>query len=1086
MVMGGPYLLPNDRSCFLVGGVLKSAHMLKIICVLTFLALPPLALPGQTKAASGDTAQEAAVIQQLDSRVRYENDGTGVHETTAVIKIQSQAGVERYGQLVFGYSSATEKLDVNYVRVRKPDGQVVETSASNAQDFALEVLRSAPMYSDYRERHVTVSGLRPGDVLEYRTTTHIVTPLATGEFWYEHRFPSQVAVTRASLEIDVPKARDLKIKSPKRKYATAEAGDRRTYSWVVENIVPDRKEKERDDAEQAEDESDDESPDVQLTTFKDWQQVARWYAKLQGERVVVDETIQKKAAELTRGTTMPLEKAQKIYDYVAKDIRYVSLSFGVGRFQPHAAPEVMQGGYGDCKDKHTLLSALLRAAGIQSYPVLIDSSRKLDEEVPSPAQFDHVNTIARIDKDWVWLDSTSEVAPFALLLYPLRDKQAVMASDDANGGLRRTPATAPGKSSVSFSSDGKVSESGALDSTVTLSAQGDGAVYLRMAFRSTPQADWKRLAEYYALGQGMRGKVSNVEVMELEDTTKPFRMVYKYHEDTYIPVPATAATFFPLPALSLPRLRKPKPPEQLDLGPAMELHDKAHLQFAANYTLKLPPEVTLSRDYANYSLTYKFANGALDADRTLLVKVSKLPASRRSDVQSLRSVAMNYSEQSISVDARSLSTGGVKAKAAQGGETPAELRKAGARALQQRDFKTAADVFKQLVDQDPKSDDGWDSLGRAYAGLSNHADALVAYRKQVEVNPFHKRAYNDLGAELQRQGKYEEALEAYAKQLANVPVDRVARKYHGLLLVQLKRDKEAVTELEAADQASPDDPAIELALAQLYAGNGSVEKSRALMKTVIGSSTPAPDGDLFAAALRDDINPDETVSDAKNIVDTMGEQFESGEYDENSPEVGPAMYFLALEWARMGWAKCLKGDRLEGLRFLDSAWLLSQSGTLANRIARTYQKAGDMAHAKSYYLLAAAAGGSELEISRAELKKLAPAGDPGKGQAELLQMRTVKLPGLTIKSGQAEFALVFSGSNKAERAVFVEGDSSFHEAEQALLNATFNIAFPDYSSLKIIRRGVLSCAAPTGCAVVLKPIENASLGLAGATQAARQ
>jgi tetratricopeptide (TPR) repeat protein len=316
-------------------------------------------------------------------------------------------------------------------------------------------------------------------------------------------------------------------------------------------------------------------------------------------------------------------------------------------------------------------------------------------------------------------------------------------------------------------------------------------------------------------------------------------------------------------------------------------------------------------------------------------------------------------------------------------------------------------------------------------------------------------------------------------------VDRVARKYHGLLLAQLKRDKEAVTELEAADQASPDDPAIELALAQLYAGNGGVEKSRALMKTVIGSSTPAPGGDLFAAALRDDINPDETVSDAKNIVDTMGEQFESGEYDENSSEVGPAMYFLALEWARMGWAKCLKGDRMEGLRFLDSAWLLSQSGTLANRIARTYQKAGDMAHAKSYYLLAAAAGGSELEISRAELKKLAPAGDPGRGQAELLQMRTVKLPGLTIKSGQAEFALVFSGSSKAERAVFVEGYSNFHEAEQALLNATFNVAFPDYSSLKIIRRGVLSCTA-TGCAVMLKPIENASLGLAGATQAARQ
>ena len=80
---------------------------------------------------------------------------------------------------------------------------------------------------------------------------------------------------------------------------------------------------------------------------------------------------------------------------------------------------------------------------------------------------------------------------------------------------------------------------------------------------------------------------------------------------------------------------------------------------------------------------------------------------------------------------------------------PQELRKAGDKALQQRDFQTAAEIFKRMVEVDPKSAEGWDSLGRAYAGLSNHADAIGAYRKQVEANPFNKRAYNDLGAELQ-------------------------------------------------------------------------------------------------------------------------------------------------------------------------------------------------------------------------------------------------------------------------------------------------------------------------------------------------
>ena len=60
---------------------------------------------------------------------------------------------------------------------------------------------------------------------------------------------------------------------------------------------------------------------------------------------------------------------------MARNVRYVSISLGVGRYQPHSASDVLQNGYGDCKDKHTLLSAMLRAEGIQSYPVLIGSAR---------------------------------------------------------------------------------------------------------------------------------------------------------------------------------------------------------------------------------------------------------------------------------------------------------------------------------------------------------------------------------------------------------------------------------------------------------------------------------------------------------------------------------------------------------------------------------------------------------------------------------------------------------------------------------------------------------------------------------------
>ena len=148
---------------------------------------------------------EAAVFQKILNRARFENDGTAVEESEAVVSIQSQAGVKEFGQLIFGYSSGTEKLDIEYVRVRKPDGQVVVTPQSTAQDFAPDVLKEAPMYSDYRQRHISVAGLRPGDTLEYRTVTRTITPLAGANFWYEHTFPKGVVVNEDRLEIDVPK-----------------------------------------------------------------------------------------------------------------------------------------------------------------------------------------------------------------------------------------------------------------------------------------------------------------------------------------------------------------------------------------------------------------------------------------------------------------------------------------------------------------------------------------------------------------------------------------------------------------------------------------------------------------------------------------------------------------------------------------------------------------------------------------------------------------------------------------------------------------------------------------------------------------
>ena len=1015
---------------------------------------------------NSDSLQEAVVIDQISNRIRYDADGTGEHVVSTVIRVQSEAAVRELGQLIFGYNSGFETLTVDYVRVRKASGEVLPTPSTSLQDFAPEILKSAPMYSDYREKHVSVVGLRPGDILEYQTTTHINSALVPGEFWYEHSFPKNVVVHEARLEVDVPKLRDIHLRSPEKKYESKEIGDRRVYTWVVHDIIPDRKPKK-----QAFDFSSEQTrPDVQLTTFNDWQQVAHWYAKLQGQQVVTDDAIRKKADELTRGSTTPTDKAQRLYDFVARNIRYVSLSFGIGRYQPHTSTEVLQNGYGDCKDKHTLLAALLRAEGIQSYPVLIHHDVKLDPDVPSPAQFDHVITAALLGKgkDLTWLDSTTEVAPFGLIMYSLRNKQALLAADDSIAGLHRTPSDSPVKNTELLSIDGKFSETGTLDATVELTATGDSDYPLRMEFRSIPQPNWERFVDLIAKAWALPGEVSDVKLSALEDTSKPFHLHFKIHNDQYFTVPGRVDRAVPLPPI-LVKGESTKPSEPIDIGPAVERTYRAHLQFAPNYDVQPPLPVRISRAYGEYTATYTIAKNVLDAERHLLLKVNEVPYSQKSDVESLSSVQRRDATQLLTCVITPASREARAAAAQPAGESSDELLKAGNRALQRQDYKTASEVLKRLVDQEPKHEQAWDSLGRAYAGLNNHDEAIKAFQKQIEIDPYNQQAYRELGAELQQAGKNDEAVSAYRKHLEIVPLDGTAHKNLGLILASQKKDADARPELEAAARISPDDPEIKLALAEVYNRTGDTDKAQSLTKGVIGAG--AAGDDIFSAALPDhDPDPNQSSQDARRTLDDIGDHFDSGDYNQLNASAFTAMRFVALAWARIGWAAFQGQEYMPAMQFLQSSWLLSRSGTVANRLARLYLAEGQRDKARHMFALATVAGGVAAANSSADLLKLSASPDEAqqeiiKATKEFVESRSIKLPGLA-KTGTAQFNLLFDGSSQPERVQFVRGDESLRDAEDALMKATYPVKFPDVSSIKILHRGNLTCTG-SECTLVL-------------------
>src|SRR5262249_5529175 len=147
-----------------------------------------------------DHSQEAYVVERLRTAYRFENDGTGRRDISARIKIQSEAGVEQWGQLVTGYNSANEKVEIPYVRVLKANGSTITAQPDSVQDLSIPLEKEAPVYTDYRQKHITVPGLRPGDELEYEFVTITDTPLAPQQFWMEHYFSQSGTVLDEQLE----------------------------------------------------------------------------------------------------------------------------------------------------------------------------------------------------------------------------------------------------------------------------------------------------------------------------------------------------------------------------------------------------------------------------------------------------------------------------------------------------------------------------------------------------------------------------------------------------------------------------------------------------------------------------------------------------------------------------------------------------------------------------------------------------------------------------------------------------------------------------------------------------------------------
>jgi tetratricopeptide (TPR) repeat protein/transglutaminase-like putative cysteine protease len=1033
--------------------------------------------PADPAASQHDYSQEAFVVEQYRSIYRFESDGTGRKETIARIRVQSEAGVQQWGQLQIGYNSANERVEIAYVRVVKADGSVVKAGDDAVQDLSAPVEHEAPVYTDYRQKHVTVPGLRPGEVLEYDMVTVIHTPLAAGQFWADYDFDKNNIMLDEELDVDVPSDRPLKLKNkPDMDPKISEENRRRIYHWTSSHLEREDDTKDKDkDKKKKKKKVDAERPDVQLTTFVSWEQIGLWYAGLEKDRRAPSPEVRAKAAELTKGLDTPLDRVQALYDYVAKNFRYVSLSLGVGRYQPHASGDVLHNQYGDCKDKHTLLASLLEAEGLHASSVLINSSRKLDPDVPSPSQFDHVITMLPMTTppEEVWMDTTSEVAPFRLLAFSLRDKLALVIPAKGTPHLEETPADTPMPDSEISEVDGKINEIGKLEAHVHYTFRGDEELMLRSIFRHYPEAQWQRVVENVNAGVG--GDITNLKVSDPAATREPFTMSYDVAKPNFLDwSKKKSALTLPLCQFNLPDLGNSDDEADADaalkLGPKAEYVYKIKLDLPANYTAHAPLPFSLKRDYAEYEATYKLEGTSFTAARTLTMRQTELPAPRATDYQAFRRAVDSDLGQFLSVENTVAGTPGPPADM-----KADDLVESGRAALVGGNPTMAIQLLKRATEVDPKNKFVWDVLAEAYLQMRQNDDAIAALNKQIEINPYDEYAYNAMGRAYWQERKYPDAVTAFNKQIEINPLDKFAHAGLGQMYSEWRKYAEAAPELEKAASLAPDNPELQVSLGDAYLNLGQDDKALATFDHAVElSATPLVWNNIAYQLSLKNSHLDRAQQYAESAISATAAALRNVSLDRLTPQELPLVPSLIAYWDTLGWVYFSEGNLDKAEKYVSSAWQLGHHGEVGDHLGQIYQKEGKKDLALRTYALCLS-GLRPIPETRDRLASLAGGSAQvdatvAKYKEELQRLRTIDLGKVAKETGSADFFVLLSrgpgraGSSVAtvEAVKFASGDEKLKVFTEALHTAEYRLTFPDDTPVKILRRGILSCSIATG------------------------
>jgi hypothetical protein len=429
-------------------------------------------------------------------------------------------------------------------------------------------------------------------------------------------------------------------------------GLRQVHQWVKQQVRWKRQEWYAPPLD-----STDAAVGVDVAASATWRDVGLWFADLAADRLRPDKAIQDTVRGVVAHATTLSDSVHAVYRWVAQDIRYIAANLGSDGYRPRFPDSVLAAGWGDSKDKATLLIDALGVIGVQAFPVLTSVIDRPDSTLPTIRAFDHELVAIKEPSGYQYADPTSAFYRLESLAEPDAGKFALVIGPDGHLEDVTTPTDSADSSRMAVTLTGELTGDGTFSGRVLVSGRGASEAWLRAivspSLDSAQRTAWLRSLVSNTISDA---KIDSLVTFDSKDfkaapvvsfVIRDAHPTQRQADVDILPHFDASATFTQM-ANGFAGPYRSQPIDAAGILPSATFVDEIHIALPPGWKARLPPSVSASSVFGSFGITYQQNGRSLDIVRSATGGHGVFPKNRVRDAFAwLRECAKDHAPEIV-------------------------------------------------------------------------------------------------------------------------------------------------------------------------------------------------------------------------------------------------------------------------------------------------------------------------------------------------------------------------------------------------------------------------------------------------------